>query len=152
MRHSSKELQSSGVTMGGRDGQVAHPWEVWGNFGKKGEWGKREGRGKKGKKGRKGKRGEEKRANGEEKKGNCKRRGNLFNKMERERYKNEQRKLFFFFFFFFLLIIFWTHCTKMEISTGKNRVVGNFITSLAHLWLQTWLHSCSKTYTSWGNY
>ena len=52
---------------------------------------------------------------------------NLFNKMERERYENEQRTLFFF--FFFGLSFFEPTVPKWKFLREKNRVVENFLTS-----------------------
>ena len=151
MRYSSKELQSSGVTMVGEVGKSPAHGKFGGILERRGNEEKGKGEGKKR---RKGKRGEEKRVNGEEKRENCKGRGNLFNKMERERYENEKRTLFwrnFFFFFFFFACHFLNPLYQNRNFYGKKLGRGKF-SNLAHLWLQTWLRSCSKAYTSWDNY
>ena len=102
--------------------------KFWWNFGREGERRKkgreREKRGGKGKE-RQGKRGKMER----------KRREIVNGKDENLKLKGESMKmsrgLFFFFFFacHFLKPLQFVWCTKMEISTGKNLEMGNFLTS-----------------------
>ena len=120
----------SGVTRGGR---VAHPWKVWGKFGRKvemGKWGKREGRGKKGKeRGKEEERERSKKKKWKMERENCK--GEEENlKWKGERYENEQRTFVFACHFLKPLKFVW--------GVPKCKSLGKF-SNLAHLWLYTWL-------------